>query len=293
MGQHEIEHAIVVSVETIDRADLPPKRIRDILWNLYQIQSRFDAYATSRVRDILRRRRYLLPPNDVVLGSPEWHADAAKSGIDAEAPEQISVQVVGLEVMAAAERVPDRSVIACWYSLFPWFAEAMGVDLCALTIDPAVSSMLTIVERTRAFEERSDWGLLKPPRREDLPGLSEAMRTFAPVWFALEWALPPQRDRVEVVFEVCAALRRSLERGTSPADALTEALEALAEFNEWSSLLSLFQRGFGYDLGERGPRTGGAFTDRIKRVIDFSGPHPRVNAVAANAELALQSPKER
>jgi hypothetical protein len=32
------------------------------------------------------------------------------------------------------------------------------------------------------------------------------------------------------------------------------------------------------------------FTDRIKRVVDFSGERPRVDEARAEAELALQAP---
>jgi hypothetical protein len=162
----------------------------------------------------------------------------------------------------------------------------MGVDLSALASDPHVLAMLAIVERTRSHQVRSDWGLLKPPRPADIPALGQGMRVFAPTWFALEWMLPPQRDRAAVVGAAAEALRRSLEQRSSPADALARALEALGEFNEWSSHIHLFWRGFGYPL-DKGP-----FADRIKRVIDFSGSTPRIHEAAANAELSLQSSPE-
>jgi hypothetical protein len=63
MSMHEIEDAIEASVRVIDRADLAPTLTRDIIWNLYDYQACFDTgLTTGRVRDILRRWRYLVPP---------------------------------------------------------------------------------------------------------------------------------------------------------------------------------------------------------------------------------------
>jgi hypothetical protein len=218
-------------------------------------------------------------------GSGTWQrlqARGAFSGLDAVAPERMPPQRVASAVMAAAAAVGDLELVSWWYALLPAVVQAVGepADIASLGEDADIARMLELVEQTHAFELRSDWGSLRPPREHELVQEEEAFKAFAKKWFALEWSLPPQRNRTPVVLAICGELRAALESGERPGSALARAVDELAEFRDWSSFLCLFQDGFGYGLGGLAPR--------IKRVVDFSGPQPVVDQLKADAELALQ-----
>jgi hypothetical protein len=226
----------------------------------------------------------------VDAGSGLWQRLKARgefSGLDAVAPERMPPQQVALAVMEAAAAAGDRQLISWWYAVLPVVVHSVGepADVAALCDDRDVLRMLELVEQTRAFELRSDWSYFKPPREDELEQEDDAFRAFAKKWLALEWSLPPQRDRIEVVMAICGELRQALENGEPPGSALTRAVQELAEFRDWSSFMMLFQYGFGYELRDLAPR--------IKRVVDFSGPEPVVNELKANAELALQQRERR
>lgn len=223
---------------------------------------------------------------DCSVGSDLWRRlvdEGRLSGLDATAPLELSTEQLARLVVEEAESRGDIELISRWYAVFPFLAEAATPerDLATLRRDPDALQVLRIVARTRAFKLRSDVGFLKVPRGEDLLELSEGVQAFAPWWYASSWSLPPQRDRVQVVFGAVRSLRRLLEGGERPSVALRAALAELGEFNEWSSLLTLFQHGFGYALGD--------VSWRIKRVVDLDDPQWGIDDTRADAELALQT----
>jgi hypothetical protein len=206
------------------------------------------------------------------------------TGFDAVAPELMAPPRACAAIVAAAEEQNQHALISNWYAVLPFFVEACQTpaELAALRDDDDAKAILATVERTRAFELRSDWGYLRVPRPDALHNLGEQLRAVAPFWYALDWSLPPPRDRKQVVGAAVQALGLALEAGTLPAQALARAIEQLGEFDDWSSFMILFMYGFGYSMGDRD------FAARIKRSVDFSASPPRVNDAVANAELALQ-----
>ena len=219
------------------------------------------------------------------VGSGIWQRLVERgdfSGMDAEAPERLQPHRVAAIVVEAAAEAGDRTLMAHRYATLPWFVLAVGEpeDIASLCTDTDVTRMLELMAQTRAYEERSDWGLLRPPREEELSDQGEAFLAFARKWYALEWSLPAQRDWATVIVEVVGRLRSALEGGDRPGPALTRAVKELAEFRELNHLRVLIQHGFGYS--SRG------MTALVESVVDFSGQQPVVDEAQANAKLSLQ-----
>jgi hypothetical protein len=220
------------------------------------------------------------------VGTPLWRRLVQRgefSGLDAQEPERFPLQALVAMVLEAAATTNDRELLGWWYGAFPAVVWRLGEpeDPSSLCSDPHVQSMLELVERTRAFELRSDWQQLRPYRPEDLQEASPEFQRFAAQWLALSWSLPPQRDRSSVVSDIAAELAAALEAGSPPGEALARAVADLGEFRDWSSFIVLFMRGFGYPIGMR-------LAPLIKQVVDFRGPEPRVDVAKANALLSLQ-----
>jgi hypothetical protein len=231
---------------------------------------------------------YYQPPNmQLEAGSRLWRRWVERgrfSGIDADRPARMAAHQVAARVVSEAEPQDEREVISRWYALLPAFLERVGEppEVSHLAHDPEVCAMLATVERTRAYEKRFDYGSLRVPREAELGARydREDLREFARNWFALDWSLPPPRDRIKVVFAAALALREAVKRGVPAGMALTQAIEELGEFADWSSVIGLFQYGLGYPLDRE-------LGSRIKRVTDWSSGHPKVDLERANAELAL------
>jgi hypothetical protein len=120
-------------------------------------------------------------------GSNLWRrlVDSGKlTGADAEPPEQVPIQLVGLDVARIAECKNNAELISRCYRLLLagiFMDPESDDDSEAIRHDDSVLELRRIVSRTRALEHTYDYGCLTTPSAEDL-----AQMPLLDWWFDLD-----------------------------------------------------------------------------------------------------------